>query len=1479
MYSYNINLYKEQNSIMMFKKLSKAIYILAIVALLVVIAAALVACNKNVTLYFETNGGDAIGAITAKGLKDITLPELGNKVENGVTYVFDGWSLNSDLSGDVYRGTVTAPKSNTTFYARWERGYRLTLNAGSGKLKDDQLSRYLKAGASILDAVKDIVPTVEGDLTFSDWYLGAERVKDTTLMPDSNATLTARYNVGYTIAYYLQDYDGEYQEKEELTKTRFGLVGVQASEDQTDIVIEGYYYNEERSEETNRITLTENASLNVLKYYYDIDGYHVTYNANPPQGLTAQGEMKEGIAGFDDEPLKAADCEFTVDGYRFLGWAYRALSYSPTNNTIECKVGEDIEFLKGENALVLYAIWQPGAADALGGSDYLFVEPDYEADDNTITTRKVYLVRDRVEEKTGEFDPKTGVFTFKEGNNVVLKGVLNIETNYFYYYNATLYQEYHSKDDNTKSITIDQDYAATYKNGEKQTSGKVTYDTEWGYYVFTSEKFDDETASADEKIMLRFQFEENEQGETVLAFQNMDEAGYYATADGYPVIYLDGLGSFRYFYDPEHPTYYDITNEPVLETNGIYYYADGHYVCSMHAGDPTNPDTHLEDFAFRILEGTEAGKSKIDAGSNPNFPAEFEIDDIKSNAIERSTFYGQLSDDLYLDGFGGGTYTERSDENDEIVTEHKGTYTIVHNFWMTENSAEADQVWLINFYYDGATEDIYFAIRQSRSGTMTAQYFGSVSPRGGDGGLWIFDGSVTLDGKTYGDAFIMFLLNKPNETMLLVEIDEKELGSGEKASIYAPMYTGTVTKTGNTFTFISVSNDAQLSFEFKEEKNGNKYAHVVTGTGEGTQDDRVIADNLTVHPATGTATYTDAQGTVHNDVRYTYSGSEYIEFYTFNLDDTHNLYYYRDAKNKAEKFMQISGDRLLDYAYITEDVMFAYPARLLLADGGKAFIALPMAIGEPVYVGLGTYTEADGLYSVEFSDWRDDTELLDFFGGEGYESSLRTFHEYYNSFNFRKEGGSEDETGEFYVRFDKRFNDDLGDMYFDLSNFKTDGYSNSATYTLDSGYVLEGTFYRMDIVIVFEVRDSDDRVISSYYLKEDTANNRMKNVSEDAGLYYFYDIDSTSFETFGPDYGGSLTDYIIYDGEDSVTVVDIQEDYLENKYDGTMTKTPNWTEDFREYEIHETDSGKIYRVLLGSFVSVWHDEYLVYDLQSSAYSGEYLTEEYGVLKGNGYRLNSATYDKDGDGVADYTGLMVRATFDEKDIQTHAYTVDENGDVIVFTYKVDEEISESFVFDAITDVNGNIMYLKERKLRFGAFAAWDVGKRTGEYMYLDGQGNAELYDADGTLSGEGTYEAAPEISETSYQYMSGDGQQTFYFAIYIESEEGGNTYFEFRRYEERVEGEYDAEDWSHLTMNGFGEITYTDRYGVVYEGYYDMIDSAHIMLITYDGSGVTFTFTFAYSEDGNGTFQFDSQGKIEVPEEPAEPAPTEPAGEE
>lgn len=1204
-------------------KTNKKTWILVIATVFVVTAVLLAACNGTVTLYFVGNGGVAPAPMTAQQGETVTLPELENKTENGKVYVFDGWSANSDLSGNVLRGDIAAPNEDTTYYARWAQAYVLTLDPGEGTLT--QTFVYLKAGDSIADAVKDIVPTVDDGIHFDGWTLDGALIDGTTVMPESDATLVAKYT--RTMAYY---------------------------------------------------------------------------------------------------------------------------------------------------------------TDALGGEDSLYIrqeEPD-----------AIYLVRESLGERKGEYNATTNVFTFKEKNTVVLSGKLTGE--YFYYFNSDLMREYAQRGGNAKLIIREQ-YAATYTDANgKSTEGVVEFDTYWHNYVFRG-------GNVEENFVL----ETDETGTALFVLQNMQEAGAYRLADSeYPVLTLDGLGNLKYEFDPEHPTYYDITGEPVLEAEGTYTVNEsGYYEASMYVGS-----TPLEDFLFRIV-------------------------DFDGKVFERSDFYGDLDSvghTLVLDGFGQGFYT------DEQGVSHHGSYEIVSEWWMTFDGQNAMRTWLINFCYDGATEDIYYALTQSSNGTVSAELFGKV-PTGTVGGLYTFTNAITLGGQSYSEAFIMLLLDQYDASMVLVSIDKQSLSSGEEVSVFAPMYSGLVTAVAGSdglYHYADTYQDAQMNFRLGDDGT----AEFVTESGSGTLEKRQIAPNVTVDPNTGTATYTDENGQIHLDIQYGYSMGEFIEIYVLALSETESLYFYRDVHDSGETFTQIYAENILDYDYITEDLYNAFPARLLLVPGStKAYIAVPTGIGEPTYVGDGTYSKvSDTEYRFTNRNWA--SNLLDFFGGDGFTSSLDQFKKYYSDFTFRVERDTEDNSWKFFERYD--------DMLFLLDNFVADGYSTSATYTLDDSTVLHGTFRRMEIIIVFECEDG-----TTYYLKED--GRRMKNVSEDAGLYYLYNPDDTFFETFGPNSGSSYSDYIVFDGENGVTIVNFEDGFLANTKHGRMEKTENWTENLREYTVTEDETGNVYRILLGTFESIWHEVFLVYDLYNDAYTGFWYTEDYGELRGDGYRLHSATYDVDGDGTVVYTGTMVRARFDKTDIQTHAYTVDENGDVIVFNYKVDDERSASFVFDIVKGDSG-MEYLVERKLIFGSFAFWQAGERNGEYIYLDGKGVAERYDANGRLLGTGSYRLAPEIDEVSYCYENNSDGSKFYFAIYIEQESSGVTYFEYRLYNGEVNGEYDCDDWSHLSVGFYGEITYTDRYGVVYEGYYS-VQGNQITLITHDESGLRFTF---YFDQKSGEFQLVTYGE-------------------
>ncbi len=1189
----------------------RRILTVAVILLMTVSIFLLGSCSKQVRISFETNGGEAIEAQKVQKGTKITLPQLANKTDGGQVYIFDGWSASRDLSGDVLSGEIDAPSKNATFYARWVKGYSVTLDVNGGSLAETVI--WLKAGASLSDAVKSMVPTGPNDREFIGWYLDDVLLADGTAMPSENVTLVAQY--------------------------------------------------------------TED---------------HVVY--------------------------------FT---------------------------------------------------DAVGGDDRLY---RYDGEPDTL-----YLERQGVERKAGTYNADTGIFTFVDEGTVILSGKINGE--YFYYFNKTLMRTYTQRGGQAQ-LSIGDNYVSQFTDAEGNTEeGEVVFDLEWNNYLFRSEHFSE-----------NFVFVTDED-ETYFVLQDREEAGIYRPVSGqYPAITLDGLGNFKYDFDPEHPTYYDITGEPVLHAEGTYAInKDGYYECAMYVGAQK-----LEDFLFRVV-------------------------DKEHKTFERSDFYGDLDPidhALILDGFGGGVYI------DEDGIEHEGTYSIVRDWWMTEDARSAFRVWLINFDYEGATEDVYFALQQDNSGNTTALFFGKVT-KNSVGGLYTFDNALTLGGETYTGAFIMVLLDRYNESMVLVKIDESTLSSGETVNVYAAYFTGTVTAVegqDNRYHFADVAADAQMDFSL-----GDGTATYLTASGSGTAELIHISDNIVVDPNSGTATYIDEQGREHNNISYTHSVGEILDFYSFHIDDSLDLYYYREIGE--EQFTQALAENILDYDYISRELANAYPARLLLAQGtNKAYIAVPVGIGEPIFVGEGIYAQVAGSedeYTYHSNFWVDG--LIDFFGGEGYEAPRDEFVGYYENFTFRKQ--QKEGEWKFFERYD--------DMQFALDNFVCDGYSNNAVYTTPGGTELDGTFYRMEIVVVFTCGED------TYYLKEKDGS--MVNVSRDAGLYYRYMPDDVFFATFGPDSSGELYDYIVFDGENRVTVVNYEGGFLANTLQGSMVQTSRWSDELREYTVTEDVTGQVYRILLGSFKTIWDDEYLVYDVYNEAYNGEWNVDEtFGILRGDGYRLHSATYDEDGDGIVDYTGTMARATFDKRDIQTHAYTVDENGDTIVFTYNLNDENTASKVFNVMRASSSGMEYLVERKLIFGSFAYWDAGVRPGEYMYLDGNGKAERYDASGRLIGRGSYRIAAEIDDVSYYYKDNndknDKSASFYFAIYIEQENTGSTYFEYRRYNGDVNGEYDCDDWSHLSVSCYGEIVYTDPYGVVYEGYYSVSGNT-ITLITHDESGVRITFFF------------------------------------
>ena len=196
----------------------KKILLTTVFAVTALSVTSLAACDngkdtKKFALSFETNGAASIAQENKEEGSKYTLP---TPSRDG--YEFEGWYTDPSFSGSpVTEITVSA---DVKFYAKWTKLLILTLNADGGTV--DTTSLTIKEGASIYDAVKNIVPAKTGR-TFGAWFIGDNEVTSSTLMT-ADTTLTARYKVAYTVEIYVQKADKSGYELEE-TESGSGYVG------------------------------------------------------------------------------------------------------------------------------------------------------------------------------------------------------------------------------------------------------------------------------------------------------------------------------------------------------------------------------------------------------------------------------------------------------------------------------------------------------------------------------------------------------------------------------------------------------------------------------------------------------------------------------------------------------------------------------------------------------------------------------------------------------------------------------------------------------------------------------------------------------------------------------------------------------------------------------------------------------------------------------------------------------------------------------------------------------------------------------------------------------------------------------------------------------------------------------------------------------------------------------------------------------
>lgn len=486
----------------------------AAVCAFMLVCAALTGCGSGVTLSFD--GGEApftFPSVEAEKGAEVVLPEPA--VWEG--HAFDGWFTDPSLEGEGLRGTISAPERNTKYYAKWETGYALNLNADGGTLASPA-TLYLKSGADVYEAVKDLVPERSG-LTFAGWYSGSQEVLAGLKMPAGSITLTARYKVGYTVEFYMQGLEGGYEKDDALTVRREGLVGetVSAEERRNGFTLT------EQPQSRPRILLTERAAENVIRLYFDRNRYSVRFEAD----LSGAGGGMETLTVPYGTQFSLPECTFSLRGYRFAGW-------SETRGGAALQSGFTVE-----RDVVLHALWVRGNYDRFGGNDLIFLMEDgvailergEMAFEGTYTEGEAGA--DFLFEREGS-EPLRGR-AFGGSFTYLLEEVAGTYVSLALNYSADPSKTEEELIDERVTLTVDPYLGAVYKDETGEYEGELDYDPEMTDYVFTVTS----GALAGESLHLKFGVTGDGAGRKVFTL-----CGGELAAQGYTEIIVSGDGSY-----------------------------------------------------------------------------------------------------------------------------------------------------------------------------------------------------------------------------------------------------------------------------------------------------------------------------------------------------------------------------------------------------------------------------------------------------------------------------------------------------------------------------------------------------------------------------------------------------------------------------------------------------------------------------------------------------------------------------------------------------------------------------------------------------------------------------------------------------------------------------------------------------------------------------------------------------------------------
>lgn len=369
--------------------------------------------TEKVKVTMVGNNGSADSVSEVEKNKEFTLPVLTRE-----GYEFDGWYTSADLGGLPV--SSVSPSADMTVYAKWAKLYTLTLDAAGGRLGTTDIT--LRAGDRILEKISSLTPEKDGCI-FGMWTLDGKALTEDSVMAEKELTLTARYKAKYTVEIFLQNdkLDGYTQSSD--TVGGYAYAGEEFKSEQT---VKGYT-EVKKADSVTSLLISDDASKNVFRHYFDKTTCSITFVSNYPDGSADQMKSEKFLYG---AKTKLPFVTFDADGYYLEGWAVERggeLKYFShiMDDRLYNGSAPKTEEITLEGDITLYAVWSKGYTDLFGGADILYIA---SGEKNT-----VYLDRGGIFFK-GVLSGKT--FLFLDAGNDFPEGRVNSDGKTFLFCSA-----------------------------------------------------------------------------------------------------------------------------------------------------------------------------------------------------------------------------------------------------------------------------------------------------------------------------------------------------------------------------------------------------------------------------------------------------------------------------------------------------------------------------------------------------------------------------------------------------------------------------------------------------------------------------------------------------------------------------------------------------------------------------------------------------------------------------------------------------------------------------------------------------------------------------------------------------------------------------------------------------------------------------------------------------------------------------------